>query len=153
MQRSKWEAVTDSLLGRVVHDDGSRKRVAAVQHPVAHGANLIGALDYAELRILQDLEHQLGSGFMVRNFLGNLGLFVSGAVLQSAAFDTDPLDQALGQLFLAVHVDQLIFQRGRTRVYNQNFHNLSYSFFYLTTKLYYTPDLLENKPLKCYYSL
>ena len=39
-----------------------------------------------------------------------------------AAFNADPLNEAFGQLFLAVHVDQLIFQGGGTRVHNQNFH-------------------------------
>ena len=122
VQRSQGEAVTDRLFRGVVHNNRGRERAAAVQHPMADSTDFISALDHAELRILQDLEHQLCSGFMVRDLLCDLSLFVTGAVLQLAALNADTFDQALGQLLLAVHVDQLILQGRRTCVHNQNFH-------------------------------
>ena len=112
MQGPERETVTDSLLRFFIHDNGSRKRAAAVQYPVTHRTDLISAFDHAEFRILENFEHQLRSCLMVRDFLDDLGLFVSGAVLQFASFNADPLHQSFGQLFFAVHINQLVFQRG-----------------------------------------
>ena len=42
-----------------------------------------------------------------------------------AAFHADALAQTLAEDFLALHIDQLVLQAGRTAVDNQNFHGIS----------------------------
>ena len=52
-----------------------------MQYPVTDCADFIGAFDHTKFRILQDLQHQLSRRLMIRNCLGNFGLFVTCAVL------------------------------------------------------------------------
>ena len=110
MKRSEGEAVTDCLLRGVVHDDGGCKRTAAMEHPVADGADFIRALDHTGFRILQNFKHQLSCCFMIRYCHLDFGFYVSGTLFQATSLNADAFDKSLGQFFLTVHVDQLIFQ-------------------------------------------
>ena len=78
-------------------------------------------------RLSAQASQDIGS-FVIRDFLRNLSLLFTGTVLQFASLDADAFNQTLGQLFLAVHVNQLIFEGRGTCVHNQNFHIVSCSF-------------------------
>ena len=78
----------------------------------------------------QRLKHQLHGGVVIRQLLDlDLVLLVRVLVRQvglvAADAHADALDEALGDDRFVLHVDQLILQRGRTGVDDQNFHLLS----------------------------
>ena len=99
------------------------KLLAAVDDAVTHGADLPHALDHAVLLAGQLIQHG-GNGLGVGghgHVLVEHGLAVLGLVGQ-VAVDADALAQTLGQELLALHVQQLVLQRGGAAVDNKNFH-------------------------------
>ena len=143
MQRAQRDVLLDGLDAVVVDQAAGGELLAAVQHAVAHSADLLERLDDAGARqmglavvrvvlgggavlahqhVQHDL-HGLGVGvallhlllldLLARPLIGQVGGGVHGA---------DALHQALGDDGLIVHVDQLEFQRRRTGVDNEDFH-------------------------------
>ena len=99
--------------------------LAAVNHAVADGVDLGNALDDLALaggHLLDDLGESLGVG---GEDGGRGGLVAVGLMGDHAALHADALAQTFAQDLLALHVDQLVLQAGRTAVDNQNFHGIS----------------------------
>ena len=120
--------------------------LAAVDHPVTDGVDLVHALNAlagAGGHLLDDLVECLGVGG--ENGRGG-GLVAVGVVGDHAALHADALAQALAQHLLAVHINQLILQGRRTTVDNQNFHLLRCLLFYFLPSEGRAPaDLLTKK--------
>ena len=93
-------------------EDGLRELLSAVDYAVAGRAELVEALEDAELGIDEDVEDVLDSRRVVGE--GNFARHRVEAglrVLDARAFDADALDEALREDLLAFHVDELILQR------------------------------------------
>ena len=108
----------------VGYQHAARELLAAVDDAVADGVNLVhGAHDAV-----------LGAGELVDDGGYGLGVAGQGDVLVEdgliahkrgvleVTVDADALAQALGEELLALHVDELILQRGAAGVDDQNFH-------------------------------
>ena len=96
-----------------------------MQHPMAYRADFVHGFDHAEILIRQRVEHHMaglhmvfnGSRFPIHHFLA-----ADLAFVMAQRAHTDALHQALGQSGFILHVNKLIFQGGRARVHDQNFH-------------------------------
>ena len=104
--------------------------LAAVQHAMADRADLAQVGDDAVLLAGQRLKHQLHGGVVIRQLLDlDLVLLVRVLVRQvglvAADAHADALDEALGDDGLVLHVDQLVLQRRRAGIDDQNLHLLS----------------------------
>ena len=125
VQGAQRDVLADGRLHLIGDDAGGGELLAAVQHAMAHRADLIHGLDDALLGILQGRQHQLGGAHMVGDLLVDVGdLAVGGLLVQVGALDVDALHQALGDDALVIHVHQLVLQGGRTGVDNQNLHGM-----------------------------
>ena len=99
--------------------------LAAVNHAVADGVNVAGAVNDLALaggHLLHNLGESLGVG---GEDGGRGGLVAVGLMGNHAALHTDALAQTLAKNLFTLHVDQLVLQAGRTTVDNQNFHGIS----------------------------
>ena len=131
MQRTQRDIGADGVLDLLVDKHAGGERLAAVEHAMAHRADFVHMLDRALLRVGQGLDHEgAGLGVVLDGLLKD-DLLAVDLLGELAALDADALHQALGHELFAVHVHQLVFQRGRTRVDDQNFHwSLSLSVAY-----------------------
>ena len=122
VQGSQRAQLADGLDDLVGDQAAFLELLAAVHDAVADGvdlAHIIDALALAGGHLLHDLGKSLGVG---GEDGGRGGLVAVGLVGDHAAFHANALAQALAQHLLAVHIDQLILQRRRAAVNNQNFH-------------------------------
>ena len=123
VQRAQRDVLLDGRDHLVGDQAGGGKLLAAVQHAVTHGADLVDGLNHAVLRIHQRLQHHAHGGGVVGQRSGQLKLLLVAVLVgQLAALDADALHQTLGDDGAVVHVDQLVLQGRRTGVDNQNFH-------------------------------
>ena len=125
MQRRERVALLDGLHDFVSDDNGPGKLFTAVNDAVTDGVDLLHRTDDAVLFIDQRIEHGLDGlivrghgdgGLLDRFFARQLGL------VGKAAVDADALAQTLGKQLARGGVEQLVLQRGRTRVDDQNIH-------------------------------
>lgn len=131
----------------VIDQAAGLELLAAVDHAVADGIDLchvVDALALASGHLLHDLSKCLGVGGEDRR---SGGLVAVGVMGDHAALHADALAQAFAQHLLAIHVDQLILQRRRSAVNNQNFH-LSFLPYFLPsgqrTEFYSLSEILYN---------
>ena len=151
VQRAQRDVLLDGGDAGVVDQAGGGELLAAVQHPVAHGADLVQVGDDAgagQVRLAvvgvvlgvdavlahQHVQHDLhglgvGVALLQLLLLDLLALPLIGQV-GGGVHGADALDQALGDHGLVVHVDQLELQGGRTGVDDQYFHDVSLLIFY-----------------------
>ena len=122
VQRAQRNVGANRVLNLLGDKHAGGKGLAAVQHAVAYGANLAHFLHSALFGVGQGLDHERAGLGMILDRLFKNDLLAIGLLGQLAALDADALHQALGQELLAVHIHKLIFQRGGTRVYDQDFH-------------------------------
>ncbi len=114
---SQVDEALDAILHLGSNDATLLEEVAALHHTVAHGPNLIEALDGAELRIEQALEHELHTLLVGRKvghdlLLGAVGqLHLDESLVEANAFHT-----TLGENLLTVHVVELILDAAATAV-------------------------------------
>ena len=124
MQRGEGDALSDGGHDIVVNADGSGEFLAAVDDTVADSADLRHVLDHAVLcggQLIQNCSDGLGmcghGDVLIKNGLAVLGF------MGEVTVDADALAQAFSQQLLAVHVEQLILQRGTSAVDDKNFHS------------------------------
>ena len=125
VQRSQRAQVVDRLDDLGGDQAALLELLAAVDHAVADGVDLGNALNDLALaggHLLDDLGESLGVG---GEDGGRGGLVAVGLMGDHAALHADALAQTFAQDLLALHVDQLVLQAGRTAVDNQNFHGIS----------------------------
>ena len=122
MQRSQRDVVANRVLDFLVYFYAGGKALAAVQHAMAHRADFVHIFHRALIRVGQRLQHPVDTVGV--RFHGGVGVknFTVHLLADMAALDADAFHQPFGQQLFAVHVDQLVFQGGRARVENQNFH-------------------------------
>ena len=121
---SQGSDLLDLVDDGIGHDLALGEELSTLHNAVADGADLALILHNSALaggHHLNDLGESLGVG-------GEGNLFGPGAAVglmgDLAALDADALAQALAQHVLIVHVDELVLQRRRTAVDNQNLHVL-----------------------------
>ena len=146
VQRAQGDVFLDGGDAGFVDQAGGGELLAAVQHAVAHRADLLQIADHADAHQMglavvgvifaggailahqhvQHHAHGLGVGLGLLQLLF-LDLLIAPAIGQvGGGIDgADALHQALGDHGFVVHVDQLELQGGRTGVDDQNFHNVS----------------------------
>ena len=125
VQRGKGIAVLNRLHDLVGDDDGLGEFLPAVDDAVANGVDLLHRADHAVLFIDQRIKNGLDGlavgrhgdgGFLYRFLAGQLRL------VGKAAVDANAFAKALGKQLARGGVEQLILQRGRTRIDDQNVH-------------------------------
>ena len=124
MQRSERHKLLDPLHRLFRHQHGVLERLAAVEHAVAAGADLVQRSDRAVVLVRQrgeDGGNRLGVVLHVAGELDHL-IGAQHSLLEVRALDADALDQALRLDGLVVHVDELELQGGRASVDDQNLH-------------------------------
>ena len=120
VQRAQRDVLLDGRHHFVVDEIAARELLAAMQHAVADRADLVHGGNHAVLLIRQRFEHQADGGGVVFQRLFH-GEGAAGMLMRElAALDADALHVALGDGMLVGHVDELVFQRGGTRVDNQD---------------------------------
>ena len=122
VQGSQRAQLADGLDDLVGDQAALLELLAAVHDTVTDGidlADVVDALAFAGGHLLHDLGKCLGVG---GEDGGRGGLVAVCLMGDHAAFHANALAQALAQHLLAVHIDQLILQRRRAAVNNQNFH-------------------------------
>ncbi len=121
------EAVPDGVLHLPVNEHRRGNGFAAVQHAVADGGNFGLFFDNTLFRIKQqgdDVFHAFDMGGEAA-FPHNLFFLVragSELVAQLAHVLTEAFHAAGAQDGMIVHVEELVFARGRAGVDDQNFH-------------------------------
>ena len=124
VQRSEGDALFDRLHDLVVDQHGGGKLLAAVDDAVTDGVNLLHRA-YNAVFLARQLVDDSGDRLGVRGhgdvFVEDRLVAYERAVLEMAV-DADALAKALGHDGFALHVDQLIFQRGAACVDDENFH-------------------------------
>ena len=124
MQRREGDALFNGAHDLVVDQHGGGELLTAVDHAVTDGVDLLHGADYAVFLARQLVDHssdRLGVGGHGNIFIENRLVAHQRAVLEMAV-DADALAKALGHDSFALHVDQLILQRGAACVDDENFH-------------------------------
>ena len=124
VQRRQGIALLNGGHNLVRDQDGGGKLLPAVDHPVAHRADLAHGGDDAVVLVRHRVQHGLdGLGMGGHGDVdGVQGLFPLGLVGEFAV-NADALAQALGQQNAARRVQKLILQGGTPRVDDQNVHD------------------------------
>ena len=123
VQGSQRIALLDGSHDLVGDKHGGGELLAAVNHTVAHRADLIHGSDHAVGRVHQSVEHSLdGLGVSGHGHIGLLDSLLAGGLIGELTVDTDALTQTLGQDLLSLGVEQLILQRRTAGVDYQNIH-------------------------------
>ena len=113
----------------LVHQHGLVEDRAALHDAVAHGGNLIQAVDNAVLPVDKGVFHLHKGGGVVQHVHVLLQLpAVGGLVGEDAPGHADALAVALAHHLFVVHVDELVLQRRAARVDDENFHGSNLSF-------------------------
>ena len=122
VQGGQGRQLINGLDDFVGHQAALLELLAAVHAAMADGVDLVDAVDDLAFALGHHL-NQLGKRFGVRGE-GSVGLHLVAAHLMgdAAAFAADALAQALAQDLLGLHIKQLILQRRRAAIDNQNFH-------------------------------
>ena len=123
VERAEGDAVADGLLAGFVDDAGFNELVAAVQHAMADGIDLVRGLQNTVLRIDKDGQDGL-NGFGMRGH-GDVALDLQtggGDLVCQLAIDVDALAQALGEDLTGGRVHQLVLQRRAACIDHENFH-------------------------------
>jgi len=108
--------------GRIAED------FRAVKDAVSDRVNLLQRLDDTVLGIGDSRHDSLESLCVIGSLYVLYDLLTTGLLVGKAASgDADALDQALAEHLFALHVEEHILERGRSRIDNQNF---SYVFFH-----------------------
>ena len=108
----------------VGYQHAARELLAAVDDAVADGVNLVHGAHDAVLgagELVDDGGYGLGVAGQ-GDVLVEDGLIANKRGVLEVTVDADALAQALGEELLALHVDELILQRGAAGVDDQNFH-------------------------------
>jgi len=123
VQRSKGDAVFDSLHNFVGDENGRSKGFTAVNNTVTDSVDFLHGSDNAVSfgsHLIEDSSDSFVMGGQIDVFIEN-GLAVQGSVLQMAA-DADTFAKTLCKNFFGSGIDELILQGRGTGVDNQNFH-------------------------------
>ena len=119
VQRSKIEALTDYFLNIFVYNDGLAVFGSCMQYTMSYSCDLVSTLNNTVLSILQRIQNQTDSNFMIRHsLLYNVFVFSRYLMSQFGAFNTDSLAETFCYYALIVHIDQLIFQGRASAVDN-----------------------------------
>ena len=121
MQGAQGNALLDGLDDFVIDDAGIEEFHAAVQNTVTDRVDLIGGLDDTVHRVNQNIQ-RCGDCFGMGGH-GDIpdNLLAVGIVVQTAV-NADTLTQTLGGYNAGLGIHQLILQRRRTGVDDQNVH-------------------------------
>ena len=125
VQGAQGNIFLDSVQNGLIDDNGFGEFAAAVEHAMAHRADLAHFLHHAEGFIRQRVQHHMAGLHMVFNgrfFPIHHLLAANFAFVMALGAHADAFHQALGQGAFILHIDQLIFQRGGTGVNDQDFH-------------------------------
>ena len=124
MQRAERHEILNALHRLFRHQHGVLERLAAMQHAVAAGADLVQRSDRAVVLVRQRGQNGGNRLGVILHVAGELDHLVRAqhGLLEVRAFDADALNQALRLDGLVVHVDELELQGGRASVDDQNLH-------------------------------
>ena len=124
VQGAQGDVFADGVHNGVVNNHGLGELFAAMQHAMAHGADLGHVGHHAMILVGQGPQHVAAGLHMGGHILvDDVFVLAAGILLgQLAALDADALHQALGQDGFILHIHQLIFERRRTGVDDQDFH-------------------------------
>ncbi len=127
VERAEGEAVLDDLLHLLVDEHRLGHGLAAVEHAVANGVDLVLALDDALFGVGEQGDDEL-DGFLVGReglflddllFLGAVGIDLVGEL---AHLKANALGEAGAEDLVVVHFNELIFAGRGSCVHNQYFH-------------------------------
>ena len=98
--------------------------IATMYDAMPDGVDFVNGVDGRTLAVAQCIEYDGQCLFVVGHVLGEDALVFVGAVLDVGIFASDAFAQALGEHLIVFSVDELVFQRRRASVDDENFHEV-----------------------------
>jgi hypothetical protein len=127
VQRRQNDALLYRLDHRIVHENGLRVLLTAVDNPMAYRRYLVQAAQNAGLRVGQEVQdHLYGVSVIGNGALANRVAAALAGMLYVGALDPYPLDKPLSEHRLVLHVEQLILQRRTATIQHEDFHSVTH---------------------------
>ena len=120
VQRRELRQLVDLGNDIVIDEHGAIEVLAALHYAVPHGVDVVQRVDGLGGAARQRLQHEGHGGVVIGHGGVDDHLILVDAVLVEGLGGTDTLADALGEHFMGFNIDELVLQRGRTGVEDED---------------------------------